>query len=160
MKTWCCSLCERFQYSAGAAWSHSQVEEWMAGSRIQSHWPWRTLWPISMLSRILASARPVVPMTQAGRFLREQQHRPAAELEGALHPDDPSDVRRVPGAAGVEDVLSDLVELLAEQLDVVGREVGDRAQLLVLHGGHRSFVPFLSDMTRIAAAQASGRAVW
>src|SRR6478609_2721416 len=46
--------------------SHSQVEEWILGSRIQSHWPWRMLWPISMLSRILEMLRPAVPSTQAG----------------------------------------------------------------------------------------------
>ena len=32
----------------------------MRGSRIQSHCPCRTLWPISMLSRVLATARPKV----------------------------------------------------------------------------------------------------
>ncbi len=46
--------------------SHSHVLEWILGSRIQSHWPWRMLWPISMLSRILATLRPAVPTTQAG----------------------------------------------------------------------------------------------
>ena len=46
--------------------SHSQVVEWIFGSRIQSHWPWRMLWPISMFSRILATLRPAVPTTQAG----------------------------------------------------------------------------------------------
>jgi hypothetical protein len=48
------------------AWSHSQVVEWILGSRIQSHWPCRMLWPISMLSRILATDRPAVPTSQAG----------------------------------------------------------------------------------------------
>ena len=46
--------------------SHSHVVEWIFGSRIQSHWPWRMLWPISMLSRILETERPAVPTTQAG----------------------------------------------------------------------------------------------
>ena len=66
VKLWWSSLCETFHCSAGVAWSHSQVVEWIFGSRIQSHWPWRMLWPISMLSRILATDRPAVPTTQAG----------------------------------------------------------------------------------------------
>ena len=52
--------------SAGAALSHSQVVEWMAGSRIQSHCPWRMLCPISMFSRILATESPTVPAIHAG----------------------------------------------------------------------------------------------
>ena len=63
---WCSSLCECFHCSAGLAMSHSQVVEWIFGSRIQSHWPCRMLWPISMFSRILATDRPTVPTTQAG----------------------------------------------------------------------------------------------
>ena len=63
---WWTSLWLCFHCSAGDAMSHSQVEEWIFGSRIQSHWPWRMLWPISMLSRILAMLRPAVPSTQAG----------------------------------------------------------------------------------------------
>ncbi len=58
---WECCHC-----SAGVAMSHSQVVEWIFGSRIQSHWPCRTLWPISMFSRILAMLRPAVPTTHAG----------------------------------------------------------------------------------------------
>ena len=50
----------------GVAESHSQVVEWIFGSRIQSHWPWRMLCPISMFSRILATLRPAVPTIQAG----------------------------------------------------------------------------------------------
>jgi hypothetical protein len=63
---WCSSLWECFHISAGDTLSHSHVEEWMAGSRIQSHWPCMTLWPISMFSRILATDRPTVPASQAG----------------------------------------------------------------------------------------------
>ena len=63
---WCSSLCECFHCSAGVALSHSQVVEWIFGSRIQSHWPCRMLWPISMFSRILATHRPAVPSIQAG----------------------------------------------------------------------------------------------
>ena len=113
-----------------------------------------------MLSRTLASARPVVPMIQAGRFFENSSTARLPSSRRALHPDDPPDVRRVAGAPGVEDVLADLVELLAEQLDVVGREVGDRALLLVLHGGHRTFVPFLRSGTRIGTDQSVGRMVW
>ena len=66
---WCVSLCARFHCSGGDEWSQSQVEEWIFGSRIQSHWPWRTLWPISMFSRILASERLAVPIHHAERRL-------------------------------------------------------------------------------------------
>src|SRR5215218_8566645 len=41
----------------------------MTGSFIQSHWPCRTLCPISMFSRILATERVAVPSTQAGQKL-------------------------------------------------------------------------------------------
>ena len=63
---WWSSLWECFHWSAGEALSHSQVVEWIFGSRIQSHWPCMTLWPISMFSRILATERPAVPTSQAG----------------------------------------------------------------------------------------------
>ena len=52
--------------SEGAALSHSQVVEWILGSRIQSHCPCMTLWPISMLSTILEIDSPTVPSNQAG----------------------------------------------------------------------------------------------
>src|SRR6478735_4725462 len=63
---WCSSLCECFHCSDGLALSHSHVVEWIFGSRIQSHWPCMTLWPISMFSRILATDRPTVPSTHSG----------------------------------------------------------------------------------------------
>ena len=66
VKLWCSSLCECFHCSDGEALSHSQVLEWIFGSRIQSHWPCMTLCPISMFSRILATLRPAVPTNQAG----------------------------------------------------------------------------------------------
>ncbi len=66
VKLWWISLCECFHISAGATLSHSQVVEWMRGSRIQSHWPCRMLWPISMFSRILATDSPSVPAIHAG----------------------------------------------------------------------------------------------
>jgi hypothetical protein len=59
-------LCECFHASAEHIVSHSQVEEWISGSFIQSHWPCMTLWPISMFSRILAVASMSVPATHAG----------------------------------------------------------------------------------------------
>src|SRR3954471_14549222 len=63
---WWISLWECFQPSAVEALSHSQVVEWIFGSRIQSHWPCITLCPISMFSRILATERPTVPSTHSG----------------------------------------------------------------------------------------------
>src|SRR3954447_11281248 len=63
---WCTKLCECFHCSAGCAVSHSQLEEWISGSFIQSHWPCMTLWPISMFSRILCTPSNAVPATQAG----------------------------------------------------------------------------------------------
>ena len=66
VKVWWISLCECFHWLAGEALSHSHAVEWIRGSRIQSHWPCMTLWPISMFSRIFATDRPAVPSTQAG----------------------------------------------------------------------------------------------
>ena len=34
---WCVWLCVRCQCLAGEVWSHSHVDEWIFGSRIQSH---------------------------------------------------------------------------------------------------------------------------
>src|SRR5919107_1719904 len=58
---WWMKLWECFHASEVEAVSQSQVEEWIWGSFIQSHWPCRTLWPISMFSRIFASERVAVP---------------------------------------------------------------------------------------------------
>src|SRR3954453_11234264 len=66
VKLWWISLWACFQPAAVDALSHSQVVEWIFGSRIQSHWPCITLCPISMFSRILATLRPTVPSTHAG----------------------------------------------------------------------------------------------
>src|SRR4051794_5780945 len=41
----------------------------MTGSFIQSHWPCRTLWPISMFSRILATDSVAVPRIHVGQKL-------------------------------------------------------------------------------------------
>jgi hypothetical protein len=40
--------------------------EWICGSFIQSHWPCRTLWPISMFSRIFAADSAAIPAACAG----------------------------------------------------------------------------------------------
>ena len=70
----------------------------------------------------------------------EEQHRARAELDLALGVDDAPDVRRVAGAAAVEDVLADGVELDADLLDVGLGEVRDRVGLaedgLLLDRGH------------------------
>ena len=66
MNVWWIWLCECFHMSDGEALSHSHCVEWIFGSRIQSHWPCMTLWPISMFSRILEIDRPAVPTSQAG----------------------------------------------------------------------------------------------
>src|SRR5712675_80720 len=52
--------------SDGEALSHSQVVEWILLSRIQSHWPCITLWPISIFSTIFATESPTVPASHAG----------------------------------------------------------------------------------------------
>ena len=59
-------MCECFHMSEGEALSHSQVVEWILLSRIQSHWPCMTLWPISMFSTIFATESPAVPTSHAG----------------------------------------------------------------------------------------------
>src|SRR3712207_6840008 len=66
---WWMKLCECFHCSAGWSVSHSQFEEWISGSFIQSHWPCMTLWPISMFSRILAIPSMAAPAAQAGFLL-------------------------------------------------------------------------------------------
>lgn len=68
MKVWWISLWLCFHWLAGEALSHSHAVEWILGSRIQSHWPCMTLWPISMFSRILATDSPAVPSHHAGRM--------------------------------------------------------------------------------------------
>ena len=68
---------------------------------------------------------------------REQQHGAAAQLDAALGLDDLADVLRVARAAAVDHALPDRVELDAEHLDVLGREVRDRVVGLLLDRGHR-----------------------
>jgi len=59
-------LWECFHISEGDALSHSQVVEWILLSRIQSHCPYSTLWPISIFSTILEMESPTVPVIHAG----------------------------------------------------------------------------------------------
>ena len=73
-----------------------------------------------MLSRTLATVSPAVPSHHGAAPPAAHQHRAAAELEDPLHLDHPPDVRRVARAAVVEDVLPDRVELVAEQLELLG----------------------------------------
>ena len=61
--------------------------------------------------------------------LREQQHGPAAELEGTLGLDDLADVGGVGSPAGVEDLLAESVQLAAERLDLLRGEVRRRVGL-------------------------------
>ena len=136
VKLWCSSLWETFHCSAGVAWSHSQVVEWIFGSRIQSHWPCRMLWPISMLSRILATDRPAVPTSQAGGKIENSStaRLPSSRLRWVL-----MTLRMYFASLSprrVDDALPDRVELDAEHLDVLGREVGDRVVGLLLDRGH------------------------
>ena len=62
MKLW-----EWRQASAVDAVSQSQARELITGSFIQSHWPCRTLWPISMFSRIFARPSVEAPTIQGMR---------------------------------------------------------------------------------------------
>ena len=71
-----------FHAAAGVTKSHSHVVLWMSGSRIQSHCPCSTLWPISMFSRIFATDSIAVPATRAVRLLdRSSVARPATSRE-------------------------------------------------------------------------------
>ena len=64
-----------------------------------------------------------------GSVEREEEHCAATELQLALHLDDPADVRSVTGAAGVQHLLAEGVELAGERLDLLGREVTRRVGL-------------------------------
>ena len=94
--------------------SHSQVVEWILGSRIQSHWPCMTLCPISMFSRILATDRPAVPASQAGGNSENSStaRLPSSSLRWTL-----MTLRMYAAsafAAGVQDLLADGVEFAAD----------------------------------------------
>ena len=86
VKLWWSSLWAYFHCAAGVAESHSQVVEWIFGSRIQSHWPCRMLCPISMFSRILATLRPAVPTIHAGgnRLARRTTRLPSSRERWVL----------------------------------------------------------------------------
>ncbi len=90
--------------------SQSQVEEWMFGSFIQSHWPCRTLWPISMFSRIFATDRPVVPSDPRGRVARRHQHDPRQRRQPPVELDQAADVVRVARAEVGLDLVVDRLE--------------------------------------------------
>ncbi len=143
--------------------SHSQVVEWIFGSRIQSHWPCRTLWPISMFSMIFATDSPAVPTIHAGGNKREQQHGPAAQLELALAVDDLADVGGVALAAAGDDLGADRVELTAEVLDVVRQQrwaVG--VGFCALASRHCGFPFLVSEFSEfdVAAPAAADTQVW
>jgi hypothetical protein len=59
-------LWEYFHCSLGQTVSHSYIRELMPGSPIQSYCPCITLWPISMLSRILEMLRLATASGHAG----------------------------------------------------------------------------------------------
>jgi hypothetical protein len=82
VQVWCRSLWVCCHARDGVTKSHSQVVEWMSGSRIQSHCPCSTLCPISMFSRILATVSMPVPANQAGLCLANSSvARPASSRE-------------------------------------------------------------------------------
>ncbi len=67
MYVWWMKLWECRHASAVDAVSQSHARELITGSFIQSHWPCRTLCPISMFSRILARPSVLAPRTQGIR---------------------------------------------------------------------------------------------
>ena len=98
--------------------SHSQVEEWISGSFIQSHWPCMTLWPISMFSRILAADRHT-HSGNPGRWERaREQCQPPGDGEPPLGADHLADVGSVLGTEGFFDIPPDRIEFRPERLDV------------------------------------------
>ena len=142
-----------FHCSAGCAVSHSQLEEWISGSFIQSHWPCMTLWPISMFSRILATPSMAAPATHAG-FQRDAKSvtRPATARPRWIVMM-PVDVRRVGGAAGLLDLGADRVELAAELLDLLVGEVG---VLLDVGDGHGVLLSVVEVAVRRARSDVEG----
>ena len=148
---WCSSLWLCFHKAAGVALSHSQVVEWILGSRIQSHWPCRMLWPTSMLSRILATDRPAVPTTQAGgKIENSSTAREASSIlrctSITLRMYAASSAPRTPGLPGAA------VELHGERLDVLGGQVRGRVGL----AGALRHVATLGDGGRQPAVRGAG----
>ena len=112
-----------FQPSAAETLSHSQVVEWISGSRIQSHWPCITLCPSSMFSSTLATARAVVPASQAGGNSETSSAARPAALQAALDLHDLADVGGVALAEVGHDLVADGVELAADVVEVFGSQV-------------------------------------
>jgi len=59
-------------HSAGQRWSHWKRSPCRLGSFIQSYWPWMTLWPSSMLSRIFDTASASTPKAHSGQSSQGQ----------------------------------------------------------------------------------------
>ena len=137
VKLWWMWLCVCFHCSDGHTLSHSQLVEWISGSRIQSHWAWSTLWPISMFSRILASESSPTPASHPGGSTPAISRARAAEVEAALRADDPSDVGGVLLAERGQHLLRGSRPSRARTLDVHARRVAVWAVDLLGHRGHR-----------------------
>src|SRR3954447_11175806 len=101
----------------------------MTGSFIQSHWPCRTLWPISMFSRILAIESVEAPSAHSTfelepsssmRPIRPSRRCQAPDrAERGVQVDDAAEVARVALAEIVLDLLVELVELAADRLELL-----------------------------------------
>ena len=144
---------ECFQASAVEAVSQSQVEEWMWGSFIQSHWPCRTLCPISMFSRILAAESAAVPAIQAGRLAGGEQQHAADHGQPPLHLDHALDVAAVAVAEVGEDPVADRVELARQLVELLLGEVRERALALGIYrcgGGTLIGLPFVGSQSAIS----------
>ena len=96
--------------------------ELITGSFIQSHWPCRTLWPISMFSRILAIPSVAAPDSPRHPPARRDQLRAADQRQPPLERDHRADVAGVAVAEVGLDLLVQLVELPADLLDLLGGE--------------------------------------
>ena len=90
---------------------------------MKSYWPCITLWPTSMLSRILATPSMVVPASQAGGNKLASRSSAAARVHvaGELH--HLADVGRVLFAELRARALLEGVELRAEGFDLLGSKV-------------------------------------
>ena len=116
-------MCECFHASLVDALSQSHDVELIFGSCIQSHWPCMTLCPISMFSRILAIPSTPVPSSQAGLYREPSRDGAAQQRELAVQGDDAADVLRVLVAEAVEHLIVDGVELGADLLDLLRRQL-------------------------------------
>ena len=109
--------------------SHSHVLEWISGSFIQSHWPWLTLWPISMFSTLFAKASDTVPKTQPARDRLHADEQARRDLEHPLEPDGAPDVGGVPFTERLLDVAPNGVQFVPEGLDVRLRQMRVRSDV-------------------------------